>query len=86
MLGLLMSDELERMWKKVAVACFKVLSWHLLGEIEENHIKSEVRIVKCPRWDLNQASPEYKSEALLLTILDNRLFLNLTIWASSFDI
>jgi hypothetical protein len=44
MLGLLMSDELERMCKKVVVACFKVLPWYMLGGIEENHNKSQVRI------------------------------------------
>jgi hypothetical protein len=32
-----MNCELKRMWKKVVVACFKALSWHLLGRAEENY-------------------------------------------------
>jgi hypothetical protein len=31
------TDELERMWKKVDVLYFKILLRHLLSEIEENH-------------------------------------------------
>jgi hypothetical protein len=30
------NDELERMWKKVIMACFMVLSQNLPGGIEEN--------------------------------------------------
>jgi hypothetical protein len=38
------SDELERIWKEVVVAYFKVLSWHLPGGTEKNHKKTSVRI------------------------------------------
>jgi hypothetical protein len=36
MVFIIVNDELERMWKEVAVAYFKVLSYHLLGGTEEN--------------------------------------------------
>jgi hypothetical protein len=31
------NNEVEMMWKKAVMACFKVLLWHLPGWIEENH-------------------------------------------------
>jgi hypothetical protein len=36
------NDELERMWKEAIMACFKVLSQHLCGEIDESHKKSQL--------------------------------------------
>jgi hypothetical protein len=38
------NNESERMWKEEAVARFKVLSWYLLGRIEET-MEPSVRIV-----------------------------------------
>jgi hypothetical protein len=32
-----MNDELEWLWKEAVIVCIKVLSWHLLGEIEGKH-------------------------------------------------
>jgi hypothetical protein len=40
MAGLLMNDELEKMFKKAAVAYFKVPSRHWLSGSEENQGKS----------------------------------------------
>jgi hypothetical protein len=37
MKGLLVNDELERMWKEAVVALFKVLSQHLPEEILEGN-------------------------------------------------
>jgi hypothetical protein len=34
-----MNNELERVWKKVVMASFKVISRHLLGGTEENCVK-----------------------------------------------
>jgi hypothetical protein len=31
-----MNDELESIWKEAVMACFKILSWHILGGTEEN--------------------------------------------------
>jgi hypothetical protein len=36
-----MNYELERTWKEVAVAQFKVLSWHFTAETEENNEKPQ---------------------------------------------
>jgi hypothetical protein len=36
---MIVNDELERMWKEVVVACFKVLPQHLPEGTEENHSK-----------------------------------------------
>jgi hypothetical protein len=36
-----MNNELERMWKEVVVASFKVLAWHLHEGTEENHEKPQ---------------------------------------------
>jgi hypothetical protein len=66
--------------EKSGCGLFKVIPWYLLGGSEENHKKISIRIVKCPKWDLNKAPPE-----LLLTFLDDRLFLNLTKGMSSSD-
>jgi hypothetical protein len=41
MIGWLMNNESERIWKKAVVADFKVLSRNLRGGIEENHEKSQ---------------------------------------------
>jgi hypothetical protein len=38
---MIMNDELERMWKEMVMALFKVLSWHLLGETEKNYEKPQ---------------------------------------------
>jgi hypothetical protein len=37
MIGLLMNDELERIWKKAVLVYFKLLSQHLSGGTEEYH-------------------------------------------------
>jgi hypothetical protein len=37
MIGLLMNNELEWIWKELAMARFKFLSQHLLGGTEESH-------------------------------------------------
>jgi hypothetical protein len=34
-----MNDKLERMWKELVVAKFKVLSWDLSGSSEKTHEK-----------------------------------------------
>jgi hypothetical protein len=39
MIGWLMDDELENIWKEEIVAKIMVLSWHLPGGAEENHCK-----------------------------------------------
>jgi hypothetical protein len=36
-----MIDELEMMWNKVVMTCFKVLVWHLRGGTEENFKKPQ---------------------------------------------
>jgi hypothetical protein len=46
---------------KVVVAQFKALSWHLLGETEENHKKPQSgQLVSGPRFE----TPEYKAGVL----------------------
>jgi hypothetical protein len=32
------------MWKNVAMTCFEELSWHIPGDLEENHEKISVRV------------------------------------------
>jgi hypothetical protein len=44
----------------------EVLSWHLTKQTEENW---------CPGFDLNQATPAYKSTALPLTHLFHKTFI-----------
>jgi hypothetical protein len=40
-----MNNKYVRIWKEAAVLCFKILSWHELGENEENHQKYNHRII-----------------------------------------
>jgi hypothetical protein len=42
--GWLVNDELERLWKDVVMAYIKVLSWCLLGGTEGNH-ENPVRVI-----------------------------------------
>jgi hypothetical protein len=42
-----MNDELEMVWKEVAVAYFIPLSWHSTGRVEENH-KNLSQDSQCP--------------------------------------
>jgi hypothetical protein len=37
-----MNNELEKVWKKVIIAYFKILYWQLPGGTEENHKKSQL--------------------------------------------
>jgi hypothetical protein len=37
MIGWLMTNELERIWKEVVMAYYKVLSQHLPGECDEDY-------------------------------------------------
>jgi hypothetical protein len=37
MVGYLMNNEFERMWKKQVLTKFDVLTWHLPGGTDENH-------------------------------------------------
>jgi hypothetical protein len=58
MVGQLISDELENMWKEVAVVTkMKILSWRW----EQRGIL--IRML-CPGRDSNRALPEQKSDAL----------------------
>jgi hypothetical protein len=45
-----MSDELERMWKETAIACFTVLSGHLPEGLEENCVNL-YQDSECPGQD-----------------------------------
>jgi hypothetical protein len=42
MTGLLTNNELERVWKEVAMAKFNVLSQHLHGGTKKNHEKCRI--------------------------------------------
>jgi hypothetical protein len=56
-----MNDEVERIWKEVVMAYFKILSRTLPEETEEKHDS------RCTSRGLNQTHPEYKFRALLAT-------------------
>jgi hypothetical protein len=43
MVGQLMKNGLERMWKEAAMAFF-VVSWHMHGGIKENQEKSSLKL------------------------------------------
>jgi hypothetical protein len=57
------NNELERMWKEVVMAQFKVLSCHLPGQTKENY-KKKLRIFRVLNWE----PPRHRSEALLYQI------------------
>jgi hypothetical protein len=49
-----MNNELEKMWKEVVMAYFKILSEHLPEGTEENHVKPQSGyLVPGPRFDNN---------------------------------
>jgi hypothetical protein len=59
------NNELERTWKEAVIAYFKILSCHFLEELIKI-MKKFSQDSSCGGQDLNQAPPEYKSEALYL--------------------
>ena len=61
-----MNSPLESIWKGTVVTRFTTLSRNLLGGTEESLAKH--KDIRCPRRDLNPASPEYKSETVLLKL------------------
>jgi hypothetical protein len=61
MIGRLMNNELERIWKDTAVAYFKVLSQHLHGGTGVNLSRGN----RYSDLDLNSGPPEY--EGMLTT-------------------
>jgi hypothetical protein len=40
MVGSLMNDEFEGVWKEVILVLFAVLTWNLAGETEQNYERS----------------------------------------------
>jgi predicted P-loop ATPase len=54
-----MNDELERIWKEMVMAYFKVPSWHLSEESEEKH-KNLSQDSRSPGQDLNLRHPIYE--------------------------
>jgi hypothetical protein len=56
-------SELEKMWKEVVMAKFKVLSWHIPGGTEEIH-KNLSQDSQCPSRNLNPVPPENKAGVL----------------------
>jgi len=52
-----MKNDLERMWKVVAMVNFKILSWYLCGGTQENH-KNLNGDITLPCQDVNMG-PEY---------------------------
>jgi hypothetical protein len=61
MIGWLMNNHLERIWKEVVMAYLKVLSWHLPGGTEENHEKC-VRMANIQAEILTQNLSNMKQE------------------------
>jgi hypothetical protein len=57
MFGRFMKNDLERMWKVVAMVNFKILSWYLCGGTQENH-KNLNGDITLPCQDVNMG-PEY---------------------------
>jgi hypothetical protein len=57
------NDELERIWKEVVVAKFKLQSRYLSGETEEcpENISQNIQ---CPGRESNSVSTEYESGTL----------------------
>jgi hypothetical protein len=55
--------ELERMWKELGMAYFKVLFHHLLGGLRKSTENLSLNS-QPPRHELNLGSPKYKAEVL----------------------
>jgi hypothetical protein len=67
MVGWFMSKELERIWKKVVVAWFNLLSHHLSEGTEESK-EDLIQDSRSPGRALNLEPPEYEAGVPLLCV------------------